>query len=63
MSNTFHLHNRLGADSSASSVATLEASARDRKNQLETVILQLKKIALHLFSMTDERILDEDLED
>jgi hypothetical protein len=41
----------------------LEESARDRKNQLEDAILQLKVIALHLHSITDEDIKEEDLEE
>jgi hypothetical protein len=63
MANTFNLHNRLGAESTSVSMSNLEESARDRKNQLEKVFLQLKRIAAHLYSMTDEEFLDEDLEE
>ena len=63
MANTFNLHNRLGAESTSVSMSNLEESARDRKNQLEKAILQLKRIAARLYSMTDEEFLDEDLEE
>jgi len=63
MANSFNLHNRVGADSSSVSIANLEASARDRKDQLENLLFQLKKIALHLHAITDEEIREEDLED
>jgi hypothetical protein len=63
MANTFNLHNRLGAESTSVSMSNLEESARDRKNQLEKVFLQLKRIAAHLYSMTDEEFSDEDLEE
>jgi len=63
MTDTFHLHNRgSGEGSSSMSTSRLEESARDRKNQLEEAILQLKKIATHLYSITDEDIDEEDLE-
>jgi hypothetical protein len=48
-----NLHNRLGAESTSVSMSNLEESARDRKNQLETIGLLLKKMVLHLRSMTD----------
>jgi hypothetical protein len=61
MANTFNLHNRLGAESTSVSMSNLEESARDRKNQLETIGLLLKKMVLHLRSMTDEEFLEEEL--
>jgi hypothetical protein len=63
MANTFILHNREGADSTSVSMTSLEESARDRKNQLGKMLLQLKTIALHLHSITDEEIREGDLED
>jgi hypothetical protein len=63
MANSFNLHNRVGADSSSVSMSNLEASAIDRKEQLEHMLLQLKKIALHLHAITDEEIGEDDLED
>jgi hypothetical protein len=61
MANSFNLHNRLGADSSSVSMAHLEESAIDRKNQLEGVILQLKKMVTHLTLITDNEVSDEDI--
>lgn len=59
---TFHLHNRLGANGdSSSNMASLEESARDRKNQLENVIFQLKKMVTHLSLVTDEEVKEEDI--
>lgn len=63
MANSFNLHNRAELSSVDVDVTTLESSARDRKNQLENMIFQLKKIALHLHAVTDEEIREEDLED
>ena len=40
------------------SMAHLEESARDRKIQLEDIIIQLKKIATHLYSITNEEVSD-----
>jgi hypothetical protein len=61
MSDTFHLHNRGETGGSATSMATLEASARDRKNQLESMILQLKKLVTHLSIVTDEELKEDDV--
>ena len=63
MANSFNLHNRAELSSVDVDVTTLESSARDRKNQLENMIFQLKKIALHLHAVTDEEIREEDLEE
>ena len=65
MTDTFHLHNRNAGSSSSSSVTipALEESALDRKNQLEKILLELKRMETHLHSITDEKILDGDLED
>ena len=61
MTDSFHLHNRGLTDSTSTSMSTLEASARDRKDQLETMILQLKKMVTHLTLVTDEEIKDDDV--
>ena len=61
MTDSFHLHNRGLTDSTSESMSTLEASARDRKDQLETMILQLKKMVTHLTLVTDEEIKDDDV--
>jgi len=61
MSDTFHLHNRGSTGGSSISMTTLEESARDRKNQLESIVLQLKKMVTHLYSITDEEIADRDI--
>jgi len=63
MANSFNLHNRAELSSVDVDVTTLESSARDRKNQLENMIFQLKKIALHLHAVTDEEIREEDVEE
>jgi hypothetical protein len=42
-------------------MAHLEESAIDRKNQLEGVILQLKKMVTHLTLITDNEVSDEDI--
>ena len=60
MSDTFHLHNRGSTGGSSISMTTLEESARDRKNQLETMILQLKKMVTHLTLITDDEVKDVD---
>jgi len=59
MADSFILHNRIGASDGASSMTKLEESALDRESQLEGVIFQLKKMVLHLQSITDEEILEE----
>ena len=56
---TFILHNRVGANDGASDMTKLEESALDRESQLEGVLAQLKKMVLHLQSITDEEILEE----
>ena len=57
MSDTFHLHNRLGSSGSSSvSMTKLEESARDRKNQLGVIALQLKKMVTHLSLVTDAEV-------
>ena len=61
VSNTFHLHNRLGGDSTSTSMSYLEESARDRKNQLERILLQLKKMVTHLSLVTDDEIEEYDI--
>ena len=61
MSNSFHLHNRLGADSTSVSMTNLEESAHDRKNQLGSILLQLKKMVTHLSLVTDEEIKETDI--
>jgi hypothetical protein len=61
MANSFNLHNRLGADSSSVSMSHLENSALDRKNQLENIILQLKKMVTHLSVVTDNEVRDYDI--
>ena len=61
MSDTFHLHNRGTGEASSISTSRLEESARDRKNQLESVILQLRKIATHLHIITDEKVTNDDI--
>jgi len=60
MSDTFHLHNRGETGGSSTSMTKLEESARDRKNQLEGVLLQLKKMATHLSLITDENVTETD---
>ena len=61
MSDSFHLHNRgLGGDSSIST-SKLEESARDRKNQLENIVLQLKRMVTHLSLVTDEEVGEYDV--
>jgi hypothetical protein len=61
---SFHLHNRgLNEGESSVSMTRLEESASDRKNQLEGVLLQLKRIATHLQSITDEQVLEGDWEE
>jgi len=61
MANTFNLHNRLGVESTSVSMSNIEESARNRKNQLEAIGLLLKRMVLHLRSMTDEEFLEEEL--
>jgi hypothetical protein len=61
MTESFRLHNRGLTGSASTSMATLEASARDRKNQLEGVLLQLKKMVTHLSIVTDEELHEEDV--
>ena len=58
MADSFHLHNRLGSDISID-LDNLEGSARDRRDLLQRLLLQLKKSNKHLQSMTDEEILEE----
>ena len=43
------------------SMAHLEESARDRKNQLGEIIIQLKKMVTHLSLVTDEEIKETDI--
>ena len=59
MSNSFHLHNRLGADGVTTDVSRLENFALERKDLLQSLLLQLKKSNIHLQSMTDEEILED----
>ncbi len=59
MANTFLLHNRLGAGISIDT-SRLEESALINKTRLEEVISQLKKMNLHLYSITDEEILEDE---
>jgi hypothetical protein len=61
MTESFRLHNRGLTGSTSTSMATLEASARDRKNQLEGVLLQLKKMVTHLSLVTDNEVTEEDI--
>jgi len=59
---TFHLHNRLGGESSSSTTMTrLENYAIDRKNQLENIALRLGKIVTHLSLITDEEVKEDDI--
>lgn len=56
----------MGITSTAATVfstAALEESARDRKNQLESMIAELKKMATHLYIMTDEELGEYDVWD
>jgi hypothetical protein len=61
VTDSFHLHNRGLTGSASTSMATLEASAHDRKNQLESIVLQLKKMVAHLSIVTDEELQEEDV--
>jgi hypothetical protein len=58
---TFLLHNRVGSSGDSISMTSLEESARDRKNQLEGIFLQLKKMITHLSLITDERVSERDV--
>ena len=42
-------------------IPVLEESARDRKNQLERTILQLKKMVTHLSLITDDEVGEYDV--
>ena len=62
MTDTFTLHNRsLNSADSSVSMTRLEESAIDRKNQLETMILQLKKMVTHLTLITDDEVNELDV--
>jgi hypothetical protein len=61
MTDSFHLHNRGLTDSTSTSMATLEDSARDRKVQLESIVLQLRKMVTHLSLVTDEEVKEDDI--
>lgn len=62
MTDTFTLHNRgLNSADSSVSMTRLEESASDRKNQLETMILQLKKMVTHLTLITDDEVNEYDV--
>lgn len=59
MSDSFHLHNRLRSDVSID-LGNLEGSALERKELLQRLLLQLKKSNIHLQSMTDEEISEDE---
>jgi len=61
MSDTFRLHNRGETGGGSTSMSYLEESARDRKNQLEVIALQLKKMVTHLSLVTDNEIEEYDI--
>jgi hypothetical protein len=43
------------------STTVLEESARDRKEQLEQIVSELKAMVVHLYAITDEEIGEYDL--
>ncbi len=59
MSDTFHLYNRLRSDVSID-LSSLEVSAQDRQDLLQRLLRQLKKSNIHLQSMTDEEISEDE---
>ena len=59
MANTFHLYNRLRGDVSID-LSSLEGSALERKDLLLGLLLQLKKSNIHLQSMTEEVVLEDE---
>ncbi len=42
-------------------MAQLEESARDRKNQLEKILAELKKMVTHLTLVTDNEVTEKDI--
>ena len=61
MSDTFHLHNRGSTGGDSVSMTKLEESARDRKNQLDSMVLQLKKMLVHLSILSDNEVYGHDI--